>query len=295
MEHLTTKKDLPMKYIITLLTLLLITPFACFSQVEDVKTEKKAKEKLQKSAFEGLKLIDNQTNVVHDKKTLEAVMEHRFGLINGGTNDLKGFWAPTNIRIGLNYGLTDRITIGFGTTKDNRFQDFNLKVALLNQTVSNKMPVSVTYYGNFAIDARSRDNFQHLQHRYSYFNQIIIARRITDMFSVQIAPSVSHFNLVEEGMKNDMIAIAFGARAKISPQTSISFDYSQPLTKFEDSLKPKAGISIGAEFSTGTHVFQIFVSNTKGIVPQKNYFYNQNDFLKGDILIGFTITRSWFF
>lgn len=295
MEHLITKKYLGMKYIITLLTLLLITPFAGFSQDEDSKTEKKAKEKLQKSAFENAHLIDNQTNVVNEKNELQAVMQHRFGLINGGTNDMKGFWAPSNIRIAASYGLTDRITLGFGTTRDNRLQDFNAKVAIFQQTVSNKMPVSISYFGNFTIDARTRDNFKNLQDRYSYFNQIIIARRINDVFSVQIAPSVSHYNLVAEGMSNDIFAVAFGARAKISDQTSFSFDYSQPLTDFEESLNPKAGISLGAEFSTGTHVFQIFVSNTKGIVPQKNYFYNQNDFLKGDILIGFTITRSWFF
>ena len=197
-----------MKYIIALIALLLIAPSTAFSQEEDVKDEKKATEKLQRPAFESLYLIDNQTNVVNAKNELQAVMQHRFGLINAGTNDMKGFWAPSNIRIAASYGLTDKITLGFGTTRDNRFQDFSAKVAILQQTVSEKMPVSVTYYGNFTIDARTRDNFKHLQHRYSYFNQIIVARRINDMFSVQVAPSVSHFNLVETGMSNDMFAVA---------------------------------------------------------------------------------------
>lgn len=285
-----------MKYIYTLIALVLLLPLSGFSQEEVESTEKTVveKEKLQRPAFASSFLIDNQTDHVLDKKGLEAVMQHRFGLVDGGTNDLFGFWAPTNIRIGLSYGLTEKITIGYGTTKDSRIQDFNLKVAFFKQTVSNKMPVSVTYYGNMGVDARKRENFNNLQDRWSYFNQIIISRRINDVFSVQIAPSISHINLVDATMKNDMIAIAFGGKAKISPQTSISVDYSQPLTKFEAD-QPKPGLSIGAEFNTGTHIFQVYVSNNKAIVPQRNYFYNQNDFFKAEFLIGFTITRLWNF
>ncbi len=285
-----------MNYLKILFLILFIIPIVGFAQDQDSTTVvQPIKRKFQRPAFENSQTIDNQTNVVFIKNTLEAVIQHRFGLISGGINDLSGIWAPSNIRIGLTYSLTNRLAVGFGTTKDNRLQDFNLKGVLLRQTVTNKMPVSVTYYGNMAVDARKRENFNHLYDRYSFFNQLIIARRFSDAISLQIAPSLSHYNIVESTLKNDMLGIAFGGRVKISPQTSILFDYSQPLSHFDASKQPKAGLGVGVEFATSAHVFQIFVSNNRGLVPQKDYMYNQNDFFKGDFAVGFSITRRYNF
>ncbi|PCI32402.1 MAG: hypothetical protein COB60_09655 [Flavobacteriaceae bacterium] len=266
-----------------------------FAQEAEVKAEKKVKkEKPARPAFESSFIFDNPTNELLRKNALEVQMGHRFGLISGGTNDLAGFWAPSNIRIGLQFGITDRINIGYGTTKFNRFQDFNLKVNLLQQTRSNKYPISITYYGNIAIDARTKENFQYTQDRNSYFSQLIFARRFSPNFSMQIAPSISHFNVVDNTMRNDMIAVAIGGRYKISPGTAIMIDYSQPITEFMKN-NPHPGITVGFEFGTSAHAFQIFASNYNAIVPQKNYMYNTNDFFNGDILIGFNITRIYNF
>ncbi|TXG37526.1 hypothetical protein FUA22_09280 [Seonamhaeicola maritimus] len=258
-------------------------------------------DKPERPAFESATLIDNATNVLFNKNTLEVMMQHRFGEINGGTNDLAGFWGASNIRIALSYALHDRLTVGFGTTKEGRLQDFNWKAGLLNQTRSGKIPISVTYYGNFTIDARPNNKFYTKQDRYSYFHQIIFARRFSPNFSLQIVPSISHFNTVESYMENDRIAIAFGGRAKISSQTSILFDYSQPITSFgTDPDFPNIsynnpGLSLGIEFGTSSHTFQLFLSNLRGIVPQQNYMKNTNDFFDGDFLIGFNITRNYNF
>ena len=221
-------------------------------------------------------------------------MAHRFGLVSGGINDLAGFWAPSNIRIGLSYAIHKRLTIGYGTTKFDRLQDFNYKVALLRQTRSNTMPVSVSFYGNFTLNARTKENFTYLQDRWSNFNQLIITRRFSPKLSLQVAPSVSHFNVVENTMRNDMVAIAFGGRYKISPGTAIIVDYTQPITKFLQD-NPHPGISVGVEFATSAHAFQIFATNYNALVAQKNIMFNQNDFLNGDILIGFNITRVYNF
>jgi len=282
-----------MKNYIKILFILLVLPFVAFAQEDETKKEK-VKEKLERPAFESASLIDNPTNVLFNKNALEVQMAHRFGLVNGGTNDLAGFWAPSNIRIGLSYSIHERLTIGYGTTKFDRLQDFNWKVALLRQTRSNKMPVSVTYYGNFTVNARTKDNFVNLQDRYSNFNQLIIARRFSSKLSLQVAPSVSHFNIVENTMRNDMVAVSFGGRYKISPQTSVIVDYTQPITEFLQN-NPPPGISVGVEFSTSAHAFQLFATNYNGLVQQKNIMFNTNDFFKGDYLIGFNITRVYNF
>ncbi|WP_242204003.1 DUF5777 family beta-barrel protein [Aestuariivivens insulae] len=291
-----------------LLFVLLIIPVMCFSQ-------KKAKdsivEKPARPAFESATLIDNASNVLFNKNTLEVIMQHRFGLIEE-ENSLAGIYgANSNIRIALSYAILDWVTVGYGITKKNRMSDFNLKVGLLNQTRSGSMPVSMSYYGNIAIDGRSFDvkypngdyippdadngPFLKKQDRYSYFHQLIIAKRFNSKLSLQIAPSLSHFNAVNTGDENDRFSVACGGRYKVSSQTALICDVSMPITQLNDNKYNITGFSFGAEFSTSAHTFQIFITNFNGILPQQNYMKNTNDFLNGGTLIGFNITRNYNF
>lgn len=292
-----------MKKYIILLFIFLSVPFLAIAQEDDAKKEedeKEVKDKPERRAFESSYIIDNPTDVVFGKNALEAQMEHRFGLIDfDKPADLAGIYGPgSNIRLGISYAILDRLTLGYGFTKNQRLQDFNLKYAILRQTRSGKVPVNVTYFGNFTYNSSEQKTTQPLinynQDRFSYFHQIIVSKRFNPKFSMQIAPSLSHYNLVEEGMNNDLFAIAVGGRYKITSNTAILFDYSQPLSNF-DEYNPEAGISLGVEFATSSHAFQLFVSNYSGIVSQQNYMWNQNDFFGGDILLGFNITRIYNF
>jgi hypothetical protein len=289
-----------MKNYIILLFAFLMLPVLVVSQ--EMKKDS-IQDKPERPAFESSTLINNPTNVLFNKNTLEVMMQHRFGTINGGTNDLAGIYGPANIRIGFSYAIHDRLTIGYGTTKLKSYQDFNWKVGILSQTRSNRIPVSISYYGNYTVDARAKGKgrFPTKQARYSYFNQLIIAHRFGPKLSLQVAPSVSHYNLVENRMPNDVVALALGGRYKISDQTSILVDYSHPfihhLNDVEFDIDPEPGLSLGLEFSTSAHAFQLFITNYNGIVPQENYMFNQKDFFKGgtDFLIGFNITRNYNF
>lgn len=280
---------------IVLFSFLLVTVGAWAQEAEMDSIQ----DKPERPAYESSYIIDNPTNILFNKNTLEIYMGHRFGLINDDKNDLAGFWGAANIRIAASYAIHDRVTIGFGTTKLDRLQDFNWKFKLLEQTRSGKIPVSVSYYGNFVIDARNKDQFALEQHRYSFFNQLVIAKRFNRNFSMQIAPSISHYNLVEQRLRNDKFAVSLGGRYKISPQTAVLFDYTQPFTHHLDGtgLKsyPKPGISLGFEFATSGHAFQLFLTNYDDIVPQRNIMFNQNDFFNGEFLIGFNITRKYNF
>ncbi len=288
-----------MKLFKTLFIVLFALPILVFAQEQKDTLTSTVKEdsiapvvevELARAAFESTSLIENQTNRVYSKGTIEMIMNHRFGLVSG-TNDLIGIWAPANIRIALNYSITDRITVGYGTTKDFRLQDFMLKAAIFRQTVTEKMPVSITYYGNVSLSALPKVNFYHLSDRYSFYNQIIIARRFSKMISLQVAPSYSHFNVVSAGMYNDLFSIEFGGRAKVTSSMSLLLDVNQPITSH--NIVPKSGFSVGTEFSTVGHSFQIFISNYRGIINQQSNMFNQNDFFKGDFAIGFNISRTW--
>lgn len=294
-------KDVQMKKFRILLLAFLIVPMLCASQ-ETAKDS--IADKPERPAFESSSIIDNQTNVLFNKNTLEVMMQHRFGLIDE-ENSLAGIYgANTNIRIALSYSILDWLSVGYGIAKKNRMSDFNVKAGILRQTRSGHMPISLTYYGNVGIDGRSgsaNDNvFYAKQNRYSYFHQLIVAKRFNSKLSLQIAPSLAHYNAVKYGYDNDRISIAFGGRYKISPQTSIIFDYSQPITSIEDDPDTglsynNPGISLGVEFSTSAHAFQLFITNYNGIVPQMNAMKNTNDFFDKGMLIGFNITRKYNF
>lgn len=264
----------------------------------------KAVSKPVKNTFESNWIFDNQTVMVSKKGTFEMVIQHRFGTVNNGYSDFFGLYAPSNIRIGLSYVVKNNLQLGFGFTKERVQWDANLKYALLKQKTSGGSPVSVTYFGNIAIDTRSSSNFVTGTDRLSFFNQLIIARKVCDKFSVQVSPSLSYFNNVpgyidikgdpQPTMNNAHFAVGFMGRYKISSGMALVVNYDQPFTQHLTN-NPHPNICAGLEMNTSNHSFQVFAGNYNGILPQSNNMFNQNDFTKGQFLIGFNITRLWNF
>ena len=249
-----------------------------------------------RSTFETTTLIDNPTIMGPVAKQLQLNILHRFGLINDkGISDIYGIYAPSNIRMGLNYGITDRIMIGVGISSEKKLEDLNWKVALVQQNRSNTVPLSISYYGNVVIDARSKEDiglsrFREL-HRFSYLNQVIIARKFSEAISLQIAPTFIYYNAVDTLHKNVNFGVSVGGRVKISDSKAIIFEYSQPLSKAKYAdFNAKPNLGLGLEIGTATHAFQIFATTGRGIIPQDNLVYNLNDFTKGDLSFGFNIT-----
>jgi hypothetical protein len=262
------------------------------------------KAKLVKNTFGSAWLMDNQTVIVPVKGTLEFDIQHRFGTVDKGKKDVFGLFAPSNIRIALTYSPVNRLFVGTGLTKDRMQIDLNAKYALLQQTVDNKMPLSVTYFGNMVIDARDKSFFRFGVHRLSYFNQLIVARKMTDKFSLQVAPSFSWYNniegyvdskgVIQKKMENGHLAVAVLGRYIISENSAITLGYDQPLTQHPTN-NPEPNISFGFETTTSAHAFQVFASNYYGLIPQSNNMFNQNDYRKGMFVIGFNITRLFNF
>ena len=274
-----------------LLILLFILPASLiFAQDQEADTDLPVD-----APFEAAVLIDNQTVVGPYKGGLEFQIYHRFGTVKNGITDIFGIYAPSNIRLGLNYGITEKLMIGGGSTKDYKLQDLQLKYAILQQTQSGKIPVSVSFYGNTVIDARAEDAFgpanTYLEiHRLSYFSQLIVAHKFNDKFSLQVAPGFIYYNAVDEGYKNANFSIHAGGRAKIIGSNSLIFEYDQLLTKQDIPVQPKPNLSLGYEIGTGTHAFQVFIANYSGIISQRNLMFNTNNFNKGEFLLGFNIT-----
>lgn len=289
------------KYIITFVLVSLIG----MGLLAQESTEAKVKDKPVRSPFQSGLLIDNQTTVVYPPKTLEYVIQHKFGKMNNGASDLFGIYAPgANIRMGLNYTIYKNVQIGYGITRLNMYNDFNVKWSIVEQTRNNTIPVAVTVYANMAIDGRNKSVFgkeYDAANRMSYFSQLIIGRKVNDWLSLQINTSFAHFNKVDSLIDHDKISVGFNGRAQFSPQSAFLFQYDVPLKikgisehlTFTNPSKPN--FAIAWEIATSTHAFHIYVSTADGILPQHNAFYNQNDWTNGDLMFGFTITRLWNF
>ncbi|OFY74710.1 MAG: hypothetical protein A2V46_15930 [Bacteroidetes bacterium RBG_19FT_COMBO_42_7] len=281
----------------TFLLLLLTAFMISLSAQEEAQTKEKSKP--VRFTFGTGMLIENQTVETTYKGRPELQIHHRFSLIENYHN-LFGIFGAANTRLGLNYGITDRLMIGVGTTKDYKLQDIQWKYLILRQNEDNSMPVSLSYYGNIVIDLQRKEAFGPVEqyrdiHRLSYFTQIILARKFNDVFSFQVAPSVIYFNAVpqytnESKYKNLNFGLSAGARAAVFGSHSVILEYDQLLTRQDLDEQPKPNLSVGWEIGTATHTFQIFASNYSQIINQRNLLYNTNNFADGEYLIGFNIT-----
>lgn len=264
--------------------------------------EAKKKPKPVKNTFEGAMIGDVQTVMVPSRNTLTFDIQHRFGTWKKGYEDFFGLFASSNIRLGATYsfGFCPNLNVGVGFTKANMLWDLDAKYAILRQT-KGRYPVSVTYYGSMEVDTRKRENFIYNTDRFSYFHELLVARKVSDKLSVQVAPSWTHVNSVnsyysagkiKQEMNHEHFAVAFTGKYKLKETMAVFFNYHQPLTK-HNANNPHPNLQLGLEMNTSGHSFQFFAGNYYAISPVRNSMFNRNDFTKGEYLIGFNISRLW--
>jgi hypothetical protein len=289
-------------------SLFVISVLAVAMMAQDTPTDTKDTRPV-KNMFESIWLIDNPTVIVPFKGTFEFDIQHRFGSVRNGIDDLFGLYAPANIRLGFGYVPVENLMVGFGLTKTNLTWDINAKYAVVQQARAGGSPVSLSYFVNAAFDTRDKDFFTNPEalvtgDRVSYFHQVLLARKFSENFSLQLAGSISHFNTVEafkdaadrvvKRYKNDHFALAVSARYHVNAGVSIIANYDRPLTEHE-VVDPQPNISFGVELTSSSHQFQFFLGNFYNITPQRNNVFNTNKFNEGDVLIGFNVTRLWNF
>jgi len=255
--------------------------------------------------FETLTLVDNQTVYVPYKGSLNLEIQHRFSQIKD-IKDIFGIYGSANTRLGLSYSITDKIMVGFGTTRSFVQQDLEWKYNFLQQ-MTEGMPVSLAYYGNAVLDARN-DKYFGLEADYKFLfrmstlHQIIASRKFGEKIGVQLAPTFVYYEAVPEGYRNANLNLDMGAKFQVLGFHSIILEFDQPL------LQPKEGevslvdgeliepntiypnISLGVEIGTSTHSFRVFVSNYNAIVKNRSVAFNSRNPLDGDFQFGFNIS-----
>lgn len=287
------------------------------SLVEDPKEE--ASKKVY-ATFKTVKIGNAQTIECVKKNHLDFRISHRFGNIYDA--DLKnpinetfqtflGFDNANDIRVSLDYGITDKITVGLARSKFNRLVDGTFKWRILTQTADFKIPVSIALFESVGYSHLPTNqlyggvekNFKTNElHRFSYFTQLIIASKLNDWISLEILPSYIHRNFIRESIntynnsvdQNGYATIGFGGRVKLTSRLSVIGDYFYNVSPFfTKNPSAKNPLSLGVELETGGHVFSLFFTNAGALVENNFIPYTTDSWAKGQVKFGFCISRTF--
>lgn len=250
------------------------------------------------ATFKTTRIINSQSIENPANGVLLFLIQHRFGRLNTGIYEYFGLDQAT-IRLGFEYGVTDRLAVGIGRNSFQKTYDGFIKYKLLRQSSgAAKMPVSLSYYVGTDITSLKWSDMGVNENRTNYFSsrmafthQLLIARKFSNSFSLQLIPTLVHMNLVPDSLnKNDIFSMGVGGRIKFTNRTSLNVEYYYVLPN-QVSWEYDNSLSIGFDIETGGHVFQLVFSNSVAMFESGFINETQGKWTKGDVYFGFNISR----
>ncbi len=252
------------------------------------------------NTFKATRIINSSSVENLGAGVLDFRISHRFGSLDQGSENFFGLDNATT-RLGLDYGVTPWLMIGLGHSAFNKEYDGSLKVKILRQRKQG-MPITLSYAGSVSLQttpapsipaADSTEWF--FSNRLYYTNQLLIARKFGERFSLQIMPTLVHYNIVDSSKySNNTIAIGIGGRVKLTKRIALTGEYFYRVTNADLTLsgqKTYNALSIGFDIETGGHVFQLMVTNAQGITDRTSVGQVTDSWEKGALHIGFNISR----
>lgn len=245
---------------------------------------------------QSLRLITGHTAATLPKGVLELAIQHRFGEIGSGAYNLYGLDNFNSMRIGVDYGLANRLTLGLGRSSYRKTYNSYMKWRMLGKEDSK---FNLTYVADMAIDARSRQDwglepfFQ--SHRLFYTHQLIFSLQAADGLVLAVTPTLVHANLVSKSAhSNDIPVVSWYVRQRIIPKFALTAEGStlvENIVPVRSKNHPTVGI--GFEYFTPLHVFQINLTNSRAL--NEPYFMTNDvgSMLLNDFCLGFNLIRRW--
>ncbi|WP_298316532.1 DUF5777 family beta-barrel protein [uncultured Aquimarina sp.] len=197
-------------------------------------------------------------------------------------------------RIALEYGLSNRLTFGVGgTTLEGVFDGF-LKYNLVRQIKNGKgSPLSITLFQNASY--RSNDGGIGLSDdfidRTAFTSQVLIARKFTSQFSLQLSPTYIHRSSSFDEDPNNHFALGIGARYKVGGHISIVSEYyylANPLK----SIDTYDAFVLGVNWEMSDLMLQFQMTNARNMVEDAFITQTPNNFnlSDGNFVFGFNAT-----
>jgi hypothetical protein len=270
----------------------LLTFFVLSSLHLALAQEKGAKTPL---TFKDTRIVNGHSVETSHKGEMKFIISHRFGSIDGGVEEFFGLDQST-IRLGLDYGVWDWLTIGIGRSSFEKTVDGFIKARVLHQREGSGSPLSVTLLSSMAVrtlDFPDENREEYFSSRLFYGYQALLARKFSDRFSLQLMPTLVHRNLVENTeVENDVLAIGGASRFQLTKVVSFQAEYYYALP---DQLSDEFtnSLSLGFDIETKHHVFQLHLSNSTGMTEKFFIGETRGSWEDGDIYFGFNITREF--
>jgi hypothetical protein len=254
------------------------------------------------ATFKSTRVVLSHSTETQKKYDLDLRIRHHFGDIGGtfgGSHSLWGLDGATDLFIGLDYGITDRLTVGVGRSRQEELYDLFLKYKLVEQSANKGMPVTVTVLGQSGLMAREENSneFDQYSNRFSHFFQALIARKFSQALSLQVMPSyLIRTQALDELDKDNLFSLGFAGRLKLTKRLSFVADYQlvnafgRPSDITDNYFNP---LGVGLEIETGGHIFSLNFMNSEYIL-ENNFIPNtQKSWTDGGVRFGFTISRNF--
>jgi hypothetical protein len=278
--------------------LLILIPCMASAQVDllDQLAKQDSSQRIPVTAtFKSTRVVNGHSVETMKKNHLDFRISHRFGRLNSGAYQFFGLDQAT-MRMGFEYGVTDRFMIGVGRSTSQKVYDFLGKYKLLQQSSgARSMPVSVTLFGSMAVATVIKE--LDFQDKLTYSAQALIARKFGERLSLQISPTWLYRNLPDAlGDEKPLLAVGFGGRFKLSKRVSLNGEYFYTARKEHTSIVPYYdSMSFGVDIETGGHVFQLHFTNSLGMIEKQFIGETTGKWGSGDIHYGFNLSRTFSF
>lgn len=261
----------------------------------DKETADPAKREVVAATFKGTRIINSQSVETPGQGTMAFLIQHRFGTLNSGAYNFFGLDQAV-LRLGLEYGLTNQLTVGIGRSSQEKTFDGFVKYRAVRQTTGARpVPVSVTLLATSSVTTLKFNEAtdRPMNSRLTYAYQALIARKFSPELSVQLMPTLIHRNYVATSrMQNDVYAMGAALRQKFTKRMALTADYYYLLPgNTADTYRNALGL--GVDIETGGHIFQLHVTNSLGMTEKFFVPETTGNFFAGDLYFGFTVARNF--
>jgi len=234
-----------------------------------------------KEAFNDRRVINSHSVEMLEGGKMDFRVYHRFGDLAGSQGGWQNFYGLENssdVSIGFDYGVNDNINVGIARTKG-----------------TGELRQIVNTFAKFRF-MRQQKNGPEASNRLAYHTQLMFARRFNNRLSAQLNLNYTYRDIVYTYDQNDIVSVGLSARMRVTKATALIFDGTYPVL-VDQRETPESyhfPLSFGVEFETGGgHVFQLNLTNAKGLSETDYIPYSYSNWLDGEFRFGFTIARKF--
>lgn len=278
-------------------------------ETKEPETKEAPKQKFARATFNSTRIINMQNTEIVSKGALQFMISHHFSNIwtkDAGSQNLAELFGlnsgVAHTYLSFDYSPTNWMNLGLAAAGSSKYEGFAKFRILRQQTGLKNIPVSVSFYTMCNVNTAKDPSINLTWNKFSFMNQLLVARKFSDKFSLQLMPTWIHFNIVPYGINtsNEVFSIGIGGKYKLKSKMNLTFEYCRQLNMY-DNLVSKSGsilnyhpnlIAAGIEINTGGHLFQFYIGSTTDGSAIDQLARNTSSLKDGNLALGFTLNRS---